>query len=204
MPTIVKQSCATDPSVGTKSGDTAYVATDGGYLRFQVATNFTAGQYYFSQSLAQNFEMTCDLWAGGGSGADACWFYWGATTTPTQEDSAQAQYAVVLNEFADQVQIRFNGTNVTTSAFASLDNSTWRQLHVICQGNHIRVRVNGLQIFDYADTTRALGGTQYGWGGRSGGTNNEHRIRNIQVHSPVDGLTKNVLRPAPFMPGNAR
>jgi len=190
MPVIVNQSCATDPTVGTKAGDTTFVSTDGGYLRFQVATNFTSGQYYFSQSLAQNFEMNCEVWAGGGTGADAVWFHWGATTTPTQEDSAQSQYGVVLSEFADQVQIRFNGTTLTSTAYANLDNSTWNALHVICRGQQIIIRINGQLVLDYTDdTSRALGGTQYGWGGRSGGTNNEHRIRAIQVNSPPDKAT---------------
>lgn len=178
---LVDQSIDANPTVGTKVGDTTFVATDGGYLRTQAATNFTSGRYNFTGNLAQDFYCKFDAWAGGGSGADALWFHWGAIADPTQEDSDQDQYAIVLSEFADQIQIRYAGAVVTSSAFASLDNSTWRTVEILVQGDNIKVWIDTVSIFDYNDTTRTLGGTTYGWGGRSGSTNNEHRIRNLLV-----------------------
>lgn len=209
MPRIVNEPCETTPTTGTLAGDTTFVAPSGterGHLRLGTATNFSRGQFYYVSNLAQNFQMVCDFWAGGGTGSDANGFFWGGSALANQEDDAVAQYGVVANENADQVQIRFNGSNISTVAFANWDNSTWRQIHVICQGQHIRVRVNGLQVLDFTDdTVRSLGGDFFGWHGRSGGTNNEHRVSNMQLWTPTgNALNINKLRPAIFAPGNAR
>ncbi len=184
--TFVNESIDTDPSTGSKLGDTTFVSGGGGYLRFQTATNFTAGQFEYTGSLGQSFIMEADFWAGGGTGADAAWFYWGAALTPTQEDSAQGQYAVVLNEFANSVQLRWDGSVIASALLASLDNSTWRTLRVECEGDTITVAINGVPLFSHTDTTRTLGGTRYGWAGRSGGQNNEHRVRNIFLRDVAD------------------
>lgn len=204
---LVNQSMATDPTVGTKSGSTAWDA--GGYLILNPATNFTTGRYYFNGNLQQSIDMTCDFFAGGGTGADACWFYWAGTSDAAQEDTGAAQYAVVLNEFADQIQIRYNGANVLTAAFANLDNSTYRTCRVLVFGREIKVWIDGALVLTLNDVARVVTGTFYGWGARSGGTNNEHRVRNIVMYSPLfttfgGPLNPNALRPAAFSPGIAR
>lgn len=193
MAVLVNETCATDPATGTKKGDCTFV-TD--HLRMQTATNFTSGQFEYTASLGGNFYARWDAWAGGGSGADMVMFYWGAADTPTEEGSDQDQYAVVLNEFADQIQIRYAGANVAsgTSAFANLDNSTWRTVEIYNTGDTIRVLIDSVQIFNLTDSTRTLGGTDFGWTGRSGGTNNEHRIKNLYVEAPQPAVGGTPLR----------
>lgn len=175
----------TDPLTGSKLGDSTWITTDGGYLRFQLAASFSAGQFEYTGNLNQDFDMSCDFWSGGGSGADSCYFYWGALATPTEESSDQDNYAVVLNEFADQVQLKWGGANLATASFNNLDNSTWRTVHVYTNGDRIEVYVDSILYIDFTDTTRVLGGTKYGWAGRSGSTNNEHRTRNLRICTPV-------------------
>lgn len=183
----VNESIDTDPATGSKKGDTTYVATDGGYLRFQLAASFSAGQFEYTGDLGSVFSMHCDFWAGGGSGADSAFFYWGAFNTPTEEGSDQDQYGVVLNEFTDKIEVRYAGTVVASTPYANLDNSTWRSVAAHVNGDRIRVYVDGVLQIDVTDTTRTLGGTRYGWGGRSGGGNNEHRARNLRVRTGTTG-----------------
>lgn len=179
---LVNESCATDPTTGTKAGDTAFV-TD--HLRMQLAASFSRGQFYYTGDLGQDFYSRWDAWAGGGDGAECVWFYWGASATPGEEGDALGSYGVVLNEQADQVQIRFNGTNIHTQAFANLDNSTYRKVEIFVDGQNITVEIDDVEVVNFTDgTVRTLGGTQYGWAGRCGGGNNEHRIKQLFVESP--------------------
>lgn len=178
------ESMAADTTTGTKLGSAAWNA--GGYLILNPATNFTDGEFEYSANLAQSFETTFDVWSGGGSGADSIYLYWGATATVEAENATQANYAVVANEFSDLIELRFNGTVISSVAFASLDNSTWRTIKVDVAGNHIRAWVDTVLKIDYTDITRSLGGNLFGWGARSGGTNNQHRVRNLLLQTKTD------------------
>lgn len=202
MSNTVNEPCINDTTTGTKAGDTTFVS---GYLRLSTATNFSSGRFNYSANLQQSIDMRCDFWAGGGSGADACFFYWGASGDQLQEDTNTSSYTIALDEFQDQYQILFAGTVLTTSAITTLDNSTWRSVHLRVSGQTIKLWVDGVNIFNFQDTTiRALGGTTFGWGGRCGGTNNEHRVRNMLLSSPLTYIVGSNIKPHLFGPGIAR
>lgn len=196
MAVPVNESCLTDPATGVKKGDTAWNAA--GYLVLIAAASFARGQFEYTGSLAQNFYTRWDAWAGGGSGGEAVWFYWGAADTPVQEDdTTQQHYAVVLNDFQNRVEIRFDGVILTstTTGFGNLDDSTWRTVQITVLGQRILVLINGIIILDYTDpTTQTLGGTDFGWGARNGGSNNEHRIRNLYVETPAPIISGKLFR----------
>lgn len=202
MAVLVNETMNTAPATGTLSGESggAFWVDDGGgegHLQLTTATSFSSvwrGQWHFSGSLAQNFYSRWQHRAGGGSGAESEQLFWGASSVPNQEDDAVGQYAVVLNEQADQVQVRFNGTNIHTQAFANIDNNTWRDVEVFVNGQNIIVEIDNVQIVNFTDgTVRTLGGTIYGWGGRNGGGNNIHDMREAYLEAPQASATASNL-----------
>lgn len=195
----VNESCDTDPATGTKAGDTTYISTGGGHLRLIEAASFARGQFDYVGDLGDDFTVSFDFWAGGGTGGEALWFYWGAINSPVEEGTDEDQRAIVFNAFADQVQYRFAGTSINTVAMASIDNSTWRRVRIeVSSADTIKVYVNGTEVMNYTDSSRTLGGTDFGWGARNGGDNNEWRIRNLSLTEgggspPATGVSQRML-----------
>ena len=44
-----------------------------------------------------------------------------------------------------------------------------------------KIYYDGTLKVDYNDITRDLSGSLYGWGARTGGVTNEHRVRNLML-----------------------
>lgn len=177
----VDESMVNTPSTGTIAGDAIHDDVND-YIRLTSATNFHSGRFIYSATLPTNFTTEFDLWAGGGTGADAIWFFFGNTSIPTQEDSATGGYSIAFSEFHDAIRIYWNGSQISSTSQANLDNSTWRTAKIVKTGDNFKIYLNNSLIVDFNDTTRTITGSNYGWAGRCGGSNNEHRIRNVLLY----------------------
>ena len=172
------------PINGTLKNSATFIATDGGYLRMtEVVNDGQSGQieYDLTSELPLNLDVSFDFWAGGGNGADGVYFYLNSTTTVVAEYDGRDGYCIAWSEYADQVQARFHTTVIDTVSKASLDNSTWRTGRIIFNGTSIKVYTDGTLDLDITDSARTFSGTLFGFGARTGGLNNEHRVRNLRV-----------------------
>jgi hypothetical protein len=184
---VVNEPCVNTPSTGSLTGDAVFDNTND-YIQLNTVTNFVSGRYLHSGTLASSFTTEFDMWAGGGNGADAIWFFFGNTSEPTQEDSASGGYAVAFSEYHDAIRLYWNGSQVDTYTYNNLDNSTWRSVKINASvtgsGSEFQIFIDGDEEVTLTDSTaRTVSGTNYGWAGRTGGLNNEHRVRNILLYT---------------------
>lgn len=191
---LVQESMQSSPSTGTSfgNGSTAYNST-GHYFVLNTTGNDQYGglDYTMNPLPVSGIDVAFDFWAGGGSGADAVYFYYATTGQPQAEDQGANGYVIAYDEFHDQVQLYFNTSILATYSVSNLDNSTWRTARITVSGNTFHIFLDGTEVITYTDSSRTLTGTHFGWGGRTGGLDNEHRVRNLLVVSSGDGLAVN-------------
>ena len=181
---FVSEDMTSSPSGTLKNGAAFVSGSPDGHVRLTTAANGQNGQLEYDDTLPAHFNAQFDIWAGPGGGADAIWFYWGNSSTPTSESVDAGGYKVAFDEYTgDQsgntIQLWFEGTQIAVESLSGidLDDSTWRHVRIEVRGNTVRVFLDGVNELEYTDVDRTLGGTLYGWGARTGGLNNEHRIR---------------------------
>lgn len=173
---------------GTLKNSATFSSVDS-YVTLTTAIGSDNGQIEYTNGLASNFVMEFDAWAGGGSGADSIYAYWGASSTPTGEDDNVGGYIVALDEFTDEIQLKFAGSSLDSVAYADLDNSQWRKVKIEVTGTNIKVYVGNVLQIDFDDSARTLGGSLVGLGARTGGVDNEHRVKVLHVYSVSDAST---------------
>jgi len=129
----VNQPCTTTaPDAGTLKSDATWVNAGAGssYLRLTTVSAFTNGALEFSDTLPTSFVVSFDIWAGGGTGADANWFYFGDLTTPIQEDGSNGGYHISFSEYSGNIAIYFNGASLATYNYGGMGDSTWRSVKI--------------------------------------------------------------------------
>lgn len=175
---------------GTLAGGAGGIAIQqSGNIRLTAAITNRHGEYYFQSQLGDYFDVEYEFYTGGGNGADASWFFWGASAPVTSEEissegATKGGYTVTADEYgSDEFEIQFNGASLinNTSTGINIDDGTWRTMKISVRGTTISVFVNGTLVNRYTDIERTLGGNYWGWGARTGGLTNEHRIRNMRV-----------------------
>lgn len=188
---FLNESMAAAPSKGTLKNSAVWNA--GGYLRLTPVAYSDKGHWEFDQVLPSYFDLSFDIWAGGGDGADAIWFYMGNSSTPNHEIDDTGAYHVYFSEYNNQAAIRFYGSELAAYPYNNFDDSTWRTIRIIKRGNRFIVSMDGTVIMDLTDSTRTLGGTLMGFGARTGGLHNEHRIKNVTMRwlgTSIDGRAR--------------
>ena len=183
---LINDTLAVSPTVGSITGDAAWNA--GGYILLTPATASKLGRWEFLGEVGNEFVLTFDHYAGGGTGADALWFYWGCDSLPSTEEAAAGGYILNLDEYeSDAVKLNFNGSVVGSgSTGVTLDSGTWRRMKVVFDGKKVRLYVNDVLAFEYTDSKRSLPGNKFGFGARTGGSTNEHRIRNVVLQNGLE------------------
>jgi len=179
---------------GTTYGDAT--EANGDYLSLTTAVDDQNGQIEYSGIFpGSRMYATFDTWTGGGTGADAIWFYWGATTRPGGEEANPGAYLWAVDEYspANYQFISWAGTTIKTDAVANVDDSTWHSWIIEWKSNVIKSWRDGTLEFTYTDTyggnssVRTLTNpSTIGWGARTGGLNNHHRIRNMKFYVSKD------------------
>jgi len=158
------------------------------WVALTAAANNQAGRVSYQKKLAESFVIYGEFFNGVSSGgADANWVWWGCSSEPQTEDAGAGYggFLVAMDEHDDVIQIWFDGTLLSSVAFANLDNNTWRTLQIEVTGFTIVVKIEGSTVLTYNGTPRALGGIYTGFGARTGGFNNIHRCREFQVYDTV-------------------
>ena len=136
---------------------------------------------YADLQLSDKWSVSGEFWAGNNSGS-YFYIYAYANGTP-QENSDKGQYCVNYNEWEDKIELKYKGTNLSTIAQSDLNNSQWRQFAVTCNQGVFKIYLDHNLRLQYDDSTNYASRTTnklFGFGARTGASNNYHRIRNMQ------------------------
>lgn len=195
---LVNESMVSSPATGTIQGNPTYTYWDsGGFLELTTNNTFVAGAIEYIGTLPTDFTVDFDLWTGP-SGADATWFYWGETNTPTGEGDGYGGYHVVFDDYSGAAypyRVMWNGTGNEiadggTPGSPNFNNGAWHHARIVVSGDTITLYQDGTQVLTVTDTHRTLGGTRYGWAARTGGASAEHRVRNLLVRTGTGVIKK--------------
>lgn len=172
---------------GTFYGNSSYI--DHQFARLTQAINSTNGQldYNLNPSTGGNgYVADFEFWIGGGNGADALYHYSDCASRPFNEDQATGGYTFVYDTYnaGGQHQIKYNGVTLGTNAEPNFDNSTWRDTKIEQVNTTGNIYLDGTLRLTSA-VTADNAGNAFGFGARTGGLNNEHRVRNIRVRKLV-------------------
>lgn len=156
-----------------------------GYVSLTSNVYSQSGQIEYNLYPGNRMYAAFDTWSGGGNGADAIYFYWGATSRPTHEEASSVAYIFAIDEFNNnELQLVWNGTRLYTKSIGNIDDSTWHSWAVEWINNTITVWRDGVFQFTKIDSARTLStNSKIGWGGRTGGQNNHHRVRNMKIYT---------------------
>ncbi|MBI1928528.1 hypothetical protein HYR99_30330, partial [Candidatus Poribacteria bacterium] len=189
---------------GTLKGQAVILET--GDIELTPAQTNKNGQFEYSNlPLGESWEVTGDFWSGGGTGADAFYIYVWANSTPASEGANAGQYSINYDEFDDQIQLNYAGVPLATVAQSGIDNSQWRPFQVRVQKGVFRVYLDNqlkLEYDDSANYKNRMSNSLFGFGARTGGLTNFHRVRNM-IWIPildVGGPLANVWNPTQAFP----
>jgi len=175
----------------TPEGEIKNNATyQGDYIELTQAVDNQDGQIeYVDLPLSDDWSVTGEFWTGGGDGADAFYIYVWANATPISESENKDQYAIIFNEFEDKIQL-YSAPNPdmleTVSQPIPIDNSEWRPFRVVFYKGEFEVYLDHQLKLEYDDSanyeTRMNNPANnlFGFGARTGGKNNYHRVRNME------------------------
>lgn len=196
--------------LATLTGNATFIDSSNG-IRLTDALGAQNGAIEWNFVQAPFMRVQFNFKAGGGSGADGTWFYCFADATPTTEYGTGLTYGYIiyLSEYYDKVGITYGpftdgqqgnaggaGQPLATASLANIDNNVTHEVDVSILFNKITIRVDGAVIIDYSDVyTRDLTHTKFGFGARTGGSNNQHFISGLVVaklgQSPGDYRIQN-------------
>jgi hypothetical protein len=191
-------------SCGTGSWSPQFVSGSGVELTAACGTQSGSINWSFSQVAYE--ETQFQFKAGGGNGADSTWFYSYADGVPTTEygnlsgTAYSKGYLIYFSEFHHCVGITYaayadgnqcnNGggtSNAGISPLAStrvwnLGDNAFHDVDIQLRGNVIVIRWDGNVVLTETDVyTRDLSNLDFGFGSRTGGSNNEHYIKGLLV-----------------------
>ena len=127
-----------------------------------------------------------DSWVGGGNGADSLGFEWGATIQVSQEDHNNGGYMFAMDEYGDHITFTWQNNILKRVGMSNLDDSQWHSWTLEFKNNHLKVFKDGSLVLEHTDSQRTISPTGFvGFGARTGGSTNEHRIKNFRVYTPI-------------------
>jgi hypothetical protein len=186
--------------LATLSGTASYVGAgvcNSNGVQLTPATNTQSGSVNWNFSQVPFEEIQFQYKAGGGTGADGTWFYSYADATPTTEygTGLTKGYIIYFSEFHDCIGITYGGYTdgnqcgsggganpLTSVSKAGLDDNAFHDVDIQILFNKIIVRFDNEVVLNYSDVyTRDTSALNFGFGARTGGSNNAHYIRNLLV-----------------------
>lgn len=195
---------ATNPSPpASLQGDAIWDSVNG-YVQLTAAENGQSGALEYMNNPGNNFDFSTQFYSGGGNGADAIYLYMGTDTTPTTENDSANGYIFAYDEYQHYIGVLYNGHVISAVYCASpsqinqpdttgsdlhqsstachIDDSTWHTARIVRTDNNIKMYLDGSVIIDYTSgSLPQANGPLMGWGARTGGMNNFHRIRNLTL-----------------------
>ncbi len=193
-PTVTGQSYP----LATLSGTATYSGSANGVELTPIANN-DSGSVNWSFDQVPFEEIQFQFMAGGGTGADSTWFYSYANATPTTEygTGTTSGYLIYFSEYHGCAGITYGsytdgnqcvagggtaGDPLDAVTLANIANSTWHNVDIQILDNQIIVRWDGNVIMDYSDVyTRDTSNLNFGFGSRTGGSDNAHYIKGLLV-----------------------
>ncbi|MEK7600333.1 MAG: hypothetical protein AAB462_04845, partial [Patescibacteria group bacterium] len=180
----------------TLSGNAAYDGATNG-VRLTSASNGQSGSVNWDFAQVPFERIQYRYKSGGGTGADGTWFYSFADATPTTEygSGLTKGYIIYFSEYHDCIGITYGGFTdgnqcgtggganpLTSVARAGMDDNNFHDIDISINYNKIIVRWDGEVVLTYSDVyTRDFSGTDFGFGARTGGSNNAHYIKGLVV-----------------------
>jgi hypothetical protein len=168
----------------------------GNYLQLNPASG-GLGRCEYAANPGNGWRVKFDFYSGGGNGADSSWFYAYNNTSPITEDRTAGGYHFTIDEYQDRMCFTKstvdNGTGLACASDTTLDNATWKTMDIKYYNANAVINLNGTQVVNFTDPTPiSTTGTRMGFGGRTGGLVNEHRIRNVTImkYSPFVSVEK--------------
>ncbi len=166
----------------TLSGNASYDSTNK-WVRLTPAVSDQDGSIEWEFNPGNAMKTSFEFRAGGGTGADATWFYVYSTTTPTDEGDANGGYIIALDEYdGDEIQVLYDTTLLGSVSPGNIDDNQWHRVDVVIENARIDVFWDGEKQISVQDKLgRDILGTKMGFGARAGGNTNNHDIRNLEV-----------------------
>ncbi|MBW4061791.1 hypothetical protein HJC99_04455 [Candidatus Saccharibacteria bacterium] len=190
-PTVTGQSYP----LATLSGSASYISGTG--IQLTPATNGQSGSVNWSFAQVPFEETQFQFKAGGGTGADSTWFYSYADGTPTTEYGAgfTKGYIIYFSEYHGCVGVAYGGYSdgnqcgsgggtspLASTHISNIGDNTYHDVDIQLLYNEVIVRWDGIVILDYSDVyTRDTSNQNFGFGARTGGSNNVHDIKGLLV-----------------------
>lgn len=179
-PLLVYEDFTVSPT-GTLKGN-AYYDSSNKYLVLTQAVNSQSGQLEYEINPMSSWFVEFEYYSGLGNGADAVYFYVYCENTPVAEDSSAGGYVIALDEYENEVQVLYDGSKIASAVPTyQIDDGQWHKVYIVFEKRRIRVWVDGVLQLDFTDVQRDLSGMLMGIGARTGGLNNEHRVRYLKV-----------------------
>ena len=181
----------------TLTGNAAYVSPTG--VRLTQAVSGQSGSMVWDFIQLPYMRVQFQMKSGGGSGADAMWFFFGADGVPSTEYAGITNgYIIFFSEFHFHIGLNYGtfsdgnqklsggGANPLISVdVQGIGDNQWHDVDISVLSNRIIVRWDGRVIIDYLDVyTRDLAdpaNSNFGFGARTGGLNNEHWIKGLVI-----------------------
>jgi hypothetical protein len=180
---------------GSLVGDAYYSDPTNGVHLTDASQNLLGYLYYLANP-GPGFYGRYETWAGNGNGADSTWIgVHSDSVTSTREDIVDGGYHFTVDEYQNRIAFTEsttdNGAAIASWSNSNLDDSQWHILEVYFYNDlstaHADIYYDGTLVVSGTDNTpHDLGGDYFLFGGRTGGQNNEHFIRGIQVRKWVD------------------
>jgi|GEM_PF-3277511 len=171
------------------------------YVQLTSNAGGQSGSLQYDDNPGDNFDFSTDFWSGGGTGADSIYLYMGATSMPKTENDNVGGYIFAYDEFQGYIGIQDGGHGLAaiycssapteisfaqetqSNAACNFANSAWHTARVLRTGNEVKMYLDGTLVIDYNPGSQlpATTGRYMGWGARTGGSTNYHRIKNVTL-----------------------
>ncbi|MEI9914281.1 MAG: DUF2341 domain-containing protein [Candidatus Saccharibacteria bacterium] len=168
------------PSDADFNGDSTY-NSPGGYAELTRNISGTNGNMFYNVAPATNYDVSFQLKAGGGTGADSLWWQTYCNAQPVTEHDSCGGYIVAYDEYSQDIILQYDGQTLASMPETNINNNTWHNAEIKKIGNEFQVYYDGVKVIDYTDSTRTIVGDIMGFGSRNGGSNDNHLIRNITI-----------------------
>ncbi len=156
------------------TGTAAFDATSQS-LQLTETTDSTSGYATYALSISSYFLLEAEVWSGGGDGADGIMLQF-------KDVGSVTLFWVYIQEYLDKIQFYNNDILRYDPTVSNLDNSTWTSIKLVIERNCLTFYWNGTAyIIDCISTEQLLSITKLSISGHTGGLNNYHRIRNINL-----------------------
>jgi len=196
---LIRESLTVPPGLGKLAGS-AYYDPVNNYVVLTRAVNGQIGYLYYNIRPPPCFYARFEFWTGGGSGANAVWLaVYDNTYSGTTEDIVNGGYHFTFDEYQQRMAFTKstvdNGPSIGQVSVPQsyFMNGQWHTAEVwFCRDSNgvwAKMSLDGgayvlNKTYDPNPLPNALASTGIiFFGGRTGGLNNEHRIRNIYFYA---------------------